>query len=503
MGAVYHDATRSVTPEAEQITRINAQTEPGNTPGKTTAGSYDMRPDGVPVPMADAVHSPYPDTATRHRWALQKAEQHGLSYRAQSLLLHITLLADSPSGCPQSREKMIAQTRLKKRSLEESAKQLLELGLLEVVHRNGRHTFYRIPQHEIEAMLHPQNCGPADSAPVNGTQETAASAAPAENSMETAASEFDPAEFNTAKPGSADLAPAENGPRTAASEFDPAENSMETASSTPIPQKTPFQPTQYENYEYNNNEINISNNNYSYSHIPGNSESVPAETSEVNPAETASSPGPAESIQLSEESRNDKVASDGNTRSQEKQRSTSVRPGRTAGSTGIAHAGNPLDKEAELAAIQSLDEAVRSLAQATSPPEKYNPNYVAAMLREYRDVHPWPDEAKALTFYGNRQYEKFKLDFQTWQVARWLRADHNEWEMNKQRRSSAGKYSAEYERRRKMAGSAKASAPGASSEDPQLQPEPGTGRAIAQRAAEEAATAHVEDGNPRHQTAYK
>ena len=229
-------------------------------------------------------------------------------------------------------------------------------------------------------MLHPPYLGPANSAPPKRTQGTVGP-------------EFDPAGFG----------PANRGPTV----LDPAEESLKTAASTPIPQKNPVPANPGKDYEYNNNNIKLSDGNYSYSHIQVNSESVPAEDNRTTPAETAASaesPEAAENAQQPERSRNDTVAADGNNRSPERQRSTYISPRRTAGSNQIAKppdtetagsipvapAVKPLDKEAVRITLQNLDEAVRTLAQISSPPDKYNPNYIAAMLRDYRDVHLAP-----------------------------------------------------------------------------------------------------------------
>ena len=76
---------------------------------------------------------------------MKKAREHGLSRLATTLINHIAVLATTPKGCPQSREQMLADWAIKRRTLEMAAKELCDLNLLTLQHRKGHHVFYHIP----------------------------------------------------------------------------------------------------------------------------------------------------------------------------------------------------------------------------------------------------------------------------------------------------------------------------------------------------------------------
>ena len=99
-----------------------------------------------------------------------------------------------------------------------------------------------------------------------------------------------------------------------------------------------------------------------------------------------------------------------------------------------------------------LRQAVAILTQdmtlAPEPPAKFEVNFVIAMIIANRDIHPWPDEGKALTFYQNN-YGRFKENLKAWHYSRWLRADQQRWKDEQRGETQNMKYSQDYQRYRR------------------------------------------------------
>ena len=389
--------------------------------------------------MAGAVGTRYPDAPTRTQWAVQRAKEHRLGRPARTLLNHIAELADGPDGCPQSREKMVEAAGLKRRTLEQAAQKLCRLGLLIPTHLKGRHVFYRIAEAEIHAMLYPAT---APSAPTETpTQDIAGAllknagsnpkpqkpAVPAELSYEyedeniTVKTEYDIYSNNHPSP-SAGGDPAEKdltGVIPQDTEYAGSTEAAETAQ----PERSD-KDQEYAGAEPLREILAGSNGPATQTDDPP--------TNRTNKHHTA---GTEDNPPLSEWDENAAKA----LRRLEEAVKVLVRSKDTAARNSAEYA----------AAVRTREEAAQQLAMVRNPPKQFSPEFVAAMIAEYRDVHPWPDESRGLTFYGNSRYAKFKQDFRTWQTARWLRTDRADWENRKGHDEGRGKYLNDYLKRQR------------------------------------------------------
>ena len=113
------------------------------------------------------------------------------------------------------------------------------------------------------------------------------------------------------------------------------------------------------------------------------------------------------------------------------------------------------DKGETQGAIAMIQEAMRLLTQDMQQPPvtpaKFNMEFVMAALMANRDMHPWNDEGKALTFYQNN-YPRFRENLRAWFYGRWLRQNHRQWKGNPEAVGDdrqSNRYTEDYERHRR------------------------------------------------------